>query len=329
MPFPFRLTLVRALGAALVVALLVLALVAAAILGSGSQSPPVADISPTPVATTSPPPTAASFTPGVSPSSGVTPLPVPSASPTPVAVNVKAVSRHSLDPEQLTDYVWPVHNALISSRFAPRPANEGGFVLIDGVAYHDGIDLATHCGDRVYAAHDGTVLYAGRNFDLFFGYWGDAAAIYARYERLNEVNTLPIVIVIDDGNGYRSVYVHLEKVLVEGGDVVKAGDIIGREGMTGYATGCHLHYTLIRMDGAWQPVVPRLQQYDYPAYVRERVNPLKVLPWADPYAPLALREKVGAVPSPSPTLMPSPTAMPLPSPSVSTSSPSATPIPSG
>jgi murein DD-endopeptidase MepM/ murein hydrolase activator NlpD len=327
MSFPFRLTAVGALVAALVVAVLVLAVVVAAILGSGSQPAPVADASPTPVATTSPPPTVAS--PDSSSTGGVTPSPGPSASPAPVAVNVKSVTPHSLDPEQLTGYVWPVHNAFISSRFAPRPASDGGFVLIDGVPYHDGLDIATHCGDRVYAAHDGTVLYAGREFDPFFGYLGDAAAIDARYERLNEINTLPIVVVIDDGNGYRSVYVHLEKALVEAGAVVKAGDTIGREGMTGFATGCHLHYGLIRMDGTWQPVVPRLLQYDYPPYVRERVNPLKVLPWADPYAPLALREKVGAVPSPSPTLMPSPTVTPLPSPSVSTPSPSVTPIPSG
>jgi murein DD-endopeptidase MepM/ murein hydrolase activator NlpD len=329
MRFPFQITLVRALGVALVVALLVLAAAVAVILGSGSQPSSVAVVSPTPVPSASAPPTAAGVTLGPSPSSAVTPSAGPSASPTPVAVNVKNVTAHSLDPGQLTGYLWPVHNALITSRFAPRPADEGGFVLIDGVAYHDGLDIATYCNDRVYAAHDGTVLYAGREFDPFFGYWGDAAAIDARYQRLNEMNTLPIVIVIDDDNGYRSVYVHLAKAIVEAGDTVKAGDTIGREGMTGYATGCHLHYGLIRMDGTWQPVVPRLLQYDYPAYVRERVNPLDVLPWADPYAPLKLREKVGAVPSPSPTLMPSPTATPLPSPSVSTPSPSATPIPSG
>ena len=56
--------------------------------------------------------------------------------------------------------------------------------------------------------------------------------------------TLPIVIVIDDGDGYRSIYAHFSKVVVKRGDVVKAGDFLGYEGMTGHASGCHLHYGL-------------------------------------------------------------------------------------
>jgi murein DD-endopeptidase MepM/ murein hydrolase activator NlpD len=33
---------------------------------------------------------------------------------------------------------------------------------VEGTTFHDGIDLATFCGDRVVAAHDGIVLAAGR-----------------------------------------------------------------------------------------------------------------------------------------------------------------------
>jgi murein DD-endopeptidase MepM/ murein hydrolase activator NlpD len=117
------------------------------------------------------------------------------------------------------------------------------------------------------------------------------------------VNTLPIVIVIDDGNGYRSVYVHLNRADVEPGQIVSAGDVIGAEGATGFATGCHLHYGLIRMDGGWQDVVPRLSRFGYPPVVRERVDPLDVLPWADQYAPQRLQDRANASPTPkaSPT----------------------------
>ena len=189
-----------------------------------------------------------------------------------------------------------------------------GFVLIDGQEVHDGLDLATFCGDKVRAAHDGTVLYAGRNFDPFFGYLGDPSPIYARLERLHRVNQQPIVVVIDDGNGYRSVYVHLQEAIAEPGTEVKAGEVIGLEGATGYASGCHLHYGLIRMDGEWQEVVPQLLQFGYPPFVRERINPLKVLPWADPDAPAKLRDRVLGTPTPVPSSSNSPTPPTTPSP---------------
>ena len=221
-----------------------------------------------------------------------------SSEPTPDDPLAKRGPRHSVDPDQLEGYEWPVRGARVSGRFAPRPADLGGFVIIDGVTYHDGLDLATSCDDEVRAAHDGTVLYAGRNFDVFFGYQGDASQIYSRLEAQGRTNTLPIVVVIDDGNGYRSAYVHLNEAQVEAGDEVQVGDVIGLEGDTGFATGCHLHWGLIRMDGVWQDVIARLGKYGYPARARERVDPLEVVDWSDEYAPERLREQASASPSP-------------------------------
>jgi murein DD-endopeptidase MepM/ murein hydrolase activator NlpD len=234
----------------------------------------------------------------------------------------KQVPPHSADPAQLTGYVWPVKHSLISHRFSPEPATEGGFVTIDGVAYHDGVDLVTHCDDKVRSAHDGTVLYAGRNYDPFLGYQGNADAIYDRLKQLGRTNEQAIVVVIDDGNGYRSVYVHLSQANVEPGEVVRAGDVIGLEGATGFASGCHLHYSLIRMDGAWQQVVARLLPYGYPPLVRERVNPLDALPWDDPDAPQVLQDKINP---PSPTAIAS--GEPSTEPSGPTFSPSASTSP--
>ncbi len=224
----------------------------------------------------------------------------PDPAATPVNPLAKQSPPRSVDPSELTGYVWPVRNARLTSHFAPREPSLGGFVIIDGRAYHDGTDLATRCGDSVRAAHDGTVLYAGRNFDPFLGYLGDAEAIYDRLEQIGRVNSQPIVVVIDDGNGYRSVYVHLQGADVEAGQVVQADEVIGREGMTGFATGCHLHYSLIRMDGPWQQVVPRLYQYGYPEFVRERINPVHVIPWDDEYAPDRLRDRLSPSPSAPP-----------------------------
>jgi murein DD-endopeptidase MepM/ murein hydrolase activator NlpD len=50
--------------------------------------------------------------------------------------------------------------------------------------------------------------------------------------------------VIDDGNGYRSIYAHFSKIVVARGDLVDAGTFLGWEGMSGHASGCHLHYGL-------------------------------------------------------------------------------------
>src|SRR3954470_13511493 len=212
---------------------------------------------------------------------------------------LKEVPAHSVDPAELTGYIWPVKHSLISSRFQPRIATEGGFVIINGQAVHDGVDLVTHCDDKVRAAHDGTVLYAGRNYDPYLGYQGDANAIYDRLQKLGRTNEQAIVVVVDDGNGYRSVYVHLNEADVEPGAVLQAGDVIGLEGATGFASGCHLHYTLIRMDGGWQQVVDRLLPFGYPPLVRERIDPLNVLPWGDPDAPQRLQDRVNP-PSPTP-----------------------------
>jgi murein DD-endopeptidase MepM/ murein hydrolase activator NlpD len=259
-----------------------------------SPSPPLPSATPLP-STTGPTPTAAH-----------TPAPSPTPEPTPQA---RLINPPSLEPEQLTGYVWPLRNGWITSRFGPR--SFGAMVMINGKQVHDGLDLWTGCGDKVRAAHDGVVLYAGRNFEPYIGYEGDASAIYARLQQLGRTNASPINVVIDDGNGYRSMYQHLMSFSVQAGDVVKAGDVIGREGQTGFATGCHLHYTLIRMDGVWLDVVPRLvQESNYPPRVRERVDPLRVLPWGDRYAPASLQKKYCKQHQCEPEVSPSPAATP-------------------
>ncbi len=300
-----RLTTPRAVLLALALTALIVA-AALTVLGLSSGSRGVATASPTPGATAGPPSVAPSATPDP-PSSGAPPTvgPPPSPPPSPTPPPTKTIGAQSVPPGELTGYAWPLRNALITSRFAPR--DFGGFLVIDGKEIHDGLDLATHCGDKILAAHDGTVLYAGRNFDVFLGYRGQPEQIYARYEQQGRVNSLPIVIVVDDGNGYRSIYVHLNRASVEAGAVIRAGDVIGNEGATGYATGCHLHYGLIRMDSGWQDVVPHLARFGYPPVVRERVDPLKVLPWDDQYAPQRLRDRASASPTPSPTTTPIPT----------------------
>jgi murein DD-endopeptidase MepM/ murein hydrolase activator NlpD len=181
----------------------------------------------------------------------------------------------SVEPEQLTGYIWPLKGGRITYWFQDSP---DGLVMMRGKRIHDGLDIATFCGHRVVAAHGGTVLAAGREFGPFIGFDGSLDAHDAKLRAEHDWMRLPRVVVIDDGNGYRSAYVHLGSQSVVPGQVVKAGQVIGKEGATGRASGCHLHYMLIRMDGPLLPVAPELVKKQlYPPMVRERIDPLRVL----------------------------------------------------
>ena len=183
-------------------------------------------------------------------------------------------------PENLTGYRWPVQRkARISSFFDYR---DEGFLAIDGKRIHEGLDVTTFCGDEVWAAHSGTVLAAGRKFDPFMGFNESLDEFYRRLQKKGRMSDLPIVVVIDDGNGYRSAYVHLQDTTVRPGQRVKAGEVIGHMGDTGNASGCHLHYELFRMDGPWMAVAKqRVKEDHYPPFVRERIDPLRVLSLRD------------------------------------------------
>jgi murein DD-endopeptidase MepM/ murein hydrolase activator NlpD len=219
---------------------------------------------------------------GATPS--VTPAPAPAGPDGGAEIDPGAADRYDaravvpgpLPLATLAGYRWPLPRGRLTLPFGPT---SWGTRWVDGRRFHDGIDLATFCGDRIVAAHGGVVLAAGRKFDDHLGWLGDLGPYYRRLNEKRLWGTLPIVVVIDDGNGYRSVYAHFSKVVVKAGQRVKAGRLLGYEGATGHASGCHLHYSLfspaetrrmeIRAD-----VVKRLRT---PRFEIARVDPLPVL----------------------------------------------------
>jgi murein DD-endopeptidase MepM/ murein hydrolase activator NlpD len=104
--------------------------------------------------------------------------------------------------------------------------------------FHAGIDIAYYrpiCGGKIYAAADGVVLADGRPK----AEWGDTA----------------IGVIIGHSQRLQTWYWHLASEVVSVGEEVHAGDLIGYEGATGWASGCHLHFQVMFDD---KPVNPRL-----------------------------------------------------------------------
>jgi murein DD-endopeptidase MepM/ murein hydrolase activator NlpD len=182
------------------------------------------------------------------------------------------------DPGLLTGYVWPIPNGRLTQPFGPSP---WGSLVVGGKAFHDGIDVATFCGDRIVAAHGGVVLAAGHSFDSYIGWVGDLGPYFARLDTKHLWTTLPLVVVIDDGNGYRSIYAHFSSLVVKPGQKVRAGQRLGLEGRSGNATGCHLHYGLFSPleTATFEENAKTVKQILVPSDEIARIDPLRVLPF--------------------------------------------------
>jgi len=59
-----------------------------------------------------------------------------------------------------------------------------------------------------------------------------------------------LYVVIDHGNGFETLYAHLDPIAVVQGQQVAQGEVIGYVGLTGYSTGYHLHLE-VRLNGQY------------------------------------------------------------------------------
>jgi murein DD-endopeptidase MepM/ murein hydrolase activator NlpD len=118
----------------------------------------------------------------------------------------------------------PIPGAPITSGFGPRVDPVYGDVRV-----HTGIDFGAPTGTPIDASASGTVVVAG----VINGY-GNCT-------------------IIDDGSGFATLYGHQSVLLVQTGQQIVQGQIIGLVGSTGFSTGPHLHFE-IRVNGT--PVDP-------------------------------------------------------------------------
>jgi len=108
--------------------------------------------------------------------------------------------------------LWPVDGRVTSS-FGERedPFNGEG-------AFHSGVDISAGYGEPIHATADGVVELA------------EPTSGYGRE------------VVIDHGNGIKTLYGHMSGFAVSAGDSVHRGQVIGYIGLSGRSTGPHVHY---------------------------------------------------------------------------------------
>ncbi len=125
------------------------------------------------------------------------------------------------------NFIWPV-TGRISGRFGAQRVYSGR-----PGAPHAGVDIAGRTGTAVLAPADGVVILAALSpFTL-------------------EGNLL----MIDHGMGLNSAFLHLSRINVKLGDPVRQGQPIGAVGMTGRATGPHLHWGMKWLDERIDPAM--------------------------------------------------------------------------
>lgn len=125
--------------------------------------------------------------------------------------------------------IWPVDSTYITSTYGARSAPTAG-----ASTYHQAIDIGAAAGSPIYAAADGQVTIATYN------------------------NGLGNYVTISHDADTATRYSHMTNYIVQPGEYVTQGQIIGYVGSTGIATGDHLDYAVIQ---GGQSVDP-LQYYD-------------------------------------------------------------------
>ncbi|WP_240420966.1 peptidoglycan DD-metalloendopeptidase family protein [Paenibacillus periandrae] len=118
---------------------------------------------------------------------------------------------------RVTPNIWPVDSHRITSTFGLR---QDPFTRRP--SFHSGYDISAPVNSEVSVTADGIVRVTGSD-----------------PERGNHI-------VVDHSNGLQTMYMHLNKILVQKNDSVQKGQLIGLVGSTGRSTGYHLHYEVLQ-----------------------------------------------------------------------------------
>ncbi|OHA19562.1 MAG: hypothetical protein A3C08_02665 [Candidatus Taylorbacteria bacterium RIFCSPHIGHO2_02_FULL_47_18] len=141
--------------------------------------------------------------------------------------------KFELDPSRLPQsgsgvLKWPLNNVKITQYFGNTAFAKSGAYNGSG---HNGIDFRASIGTPVKSSLSGVVKGVGDTDKTCAG------ASYGKW------------ILIEHGNGLSTLYAHLSLIRVSEGQSVSTGEVIGYSGVTGYATGPHLHLTVFATQG--------------------------------------------------------------------------------
>jgi murein DD-endopeptidase MepM/ murein hydrolase activator NlpD len=151
----------------------------------------------------------------------------------------------------------PVRPLVITSRFGPRPAPYGPL--------HPGVDLHAPLGTECHAVDDGVIARS-------YCSWSDPPdakpgmhappgwkGAWPRQMGFGET----VWLLLDDGRTV--VYAHLSRRLVEAGEHVRRGQVLGLAGSTGWSSGPHLHLEVRLARGYLDPA----------PFLESLINPLR------------------------------------------------------
>jgi murein DD-endopeptidase MepM/ murein hydrolase activator NlpD len=129
-------------------------------------------------------------------------------------------------------FAWPL-TGRVSGLFGAQRIYRGADGKDQPGAFHSGLDIAATTGTPYTAPADGVVILAAKAPFTLEGH----------------------LLMVDHGAGLNSAFLHGSELLVTVGDSVRQGQPIGRVGMTGRATGPHLHWSLKWREARLDPLL--------------------------------------------------------------------------
>ncbi|MBI3956583.1 MAG: peptidoglycan DD-metalloendopeptidase family protein [Candidatus Kerfeldbacteria bacterium] len=137
------------------------------------------------------------------PGGRVPPPPAPIAPTTRLAVDTGGTAPPSITAPRGGGLLWPTPSHKINQYFTYR---------------HSGVDIDGEYTSPIYAAESGRVEFVG---------WGGGYGLH---------------VIVNHGNGMKTLYAHASKTFVKAGQNVDKGQTLAMQGSTGWSTGVHLHF---------------------------------------------------------------------------------------